>query len=133
MSRRRWLAALGSTTVPLTAGCIRSDTEATAPPCADAFQVTEERAQLGKGVVPVVELQLANVGSTPIGYDLLVVFQQGTSLGIDARTGRAQFAGALGPDETRKVTATDDGKDAKNTQMYELEVELRCRTSATPE
>ena len=130
-SRRRWLSAVAA--VAATAGCIGTDdtapTTATGP-CSDAFRLTERRTRLGKGVVPEVELRLENVGDRPIGYELLVVFLQGTSLGIDARTGRDRLRGRLTPGETVTVTATDDAPDIRNTQRYELTVTVSCGDTA---
>jgi hypothetical protein len=131
-SRRRWLSAVAAAAA--TAGCVGTDdatpTTATGP-CSDAFQFSERRTRLGKGVVPEVELQLENAGDRHIGYELLVVFLQGTSLGIDARTGRDRLRGRLAPGETVTVTATDDTVDIRNTQRYDLEATVSCGDDAS--
>ena len=130
-SRRRWLSAVAAAVA--TTGCVGTDdatpTAATGP-CSDAFRLTERRTRLGKGVVPEVELRLENVGDRPISYELLVVFLQGTSLGIDARTGRDRLRGRLAPSETVAVTATDDAADIRNTQRYDLTVTVSCDDTA---
>lgn len=130
-NRRRYLAAVSGAVTMLTAGCTQSaNTSSNEPPCADAFEITEESIQLGGGVIPEIELQFANVGPIPIGYDVGVIFKQGTSLGKYARTGRAQFAGTLAPEEARVIVATSEGPEIENTDIYELNVELDCGETA---
>lgn len=88
--------------------------------------MTEGATQIGPGTVPRVDVRLENTGEKPIDYELTVIFQQGTSLGIDARTGRSTLSGTLGPGETVRRTATDDARDIRNTDSYVLSLSLSC-------
>lgn len=137
VARRRFLQAAGVAVAGGLAGCARSG--AVAEPseelefqsdatCADDFEIFEEAAQIELGSRPTVRLRLRNAGESPIGYDITVIFEQGTSLGIPARTGRAELSGALGPGETLVEAATDDASDVENTESYKLNVSLDCRT-----
>ena len=131
--RREFLRGLGIAGAGVVAGCSTASGESgeksreqTDPACADQLDVVEESARLGPGTVPEVRLRLRNTGDAPLQYELLVVFQQGTSLGIDARTGRDRLSGALDPGETAVETATDDARDIRNTGQYELRPSVTC-------
>ncbi len=135
MARRGYLRAAGVAIVGGLAGCARSG--AVAEPsderefqsnaaCADDFGIFEESAQIELGSQPTVRLRLRNAGEVPIGYDITVIFEQGTSLGIPARTGRAELSGRVDAGETTVVSATDDASDVENTESYKLNVSLDC-------
>ncbi len=131
--RRQYLRALGVGVAGMLAGCARalgsSDGESgggTESRCAGALEITEESARIGPGTVPEVRLRLRNAGDVPLEYELLVVFEQGTSIGIDARTGRDVLSGTLAPGETVVETATDDARDIRNTDQYELYPSVAC-------
>jgi len=133
VGRRQWLRTLGVGIAGVTAGCAGRDgaNDRTAgatddAPCADNFRITDEATQIGLGTVPRVDIRLENTGEGPIDYELTAIFQQGTSLGIDARTGRSTLSGTLGPGETVHRTATDDARDIRNTDSYVLSVSLSC-------
>jgi hypothetical protein len=133
-SRRRWLATVGAGVSAGLAGCVGSDAGPTIAvsgeaPCADAVAVTEEAARVVTGQRPEVRLRLRNTGDVPVAYEVRVVFLQGTSLGIDARTGRTTLDGTLGPGETTTRVATDDARDVRNTDTYELDVSVACAES----
>jgi hypothetical protein len=131
LRRRRWLGLLGVGAVTALAGC--ADTDSGPPlsvtgdaPCADAVTVTEEAARIETGAVPEVRLRIHNTGDEPVTYELRVIFLQGTSLGIDSRTGRQTLSGTLAPGESRLVVATDDARDVRNTDAYELSLSVSC-------
>jgi hypothetical protein len=132
-SRRRWLELLGVCAATALAGCAD-----TGPPvavtgdaaCADAVTVTEVAVRIRTGTIPRVELGLHNTGAEPVAYEGRVVFIQGTSLGIDTRTGRDAFSGTLAPDERTSVVATDDARDVRNTDAYELFLSVTCARSS---
>jgi hypothetical protein len=96
------------------------------PPCAEGFRIAERDATIGKGTVPEVRLALRNDGSESVAYDIKVIFRQGTSLGIETRTGRDTLAGTVPAGETVVATATDDSLDIRNTTEYVLGVSLSC-------
>lgn len=131
--RRRWLGVVGFALAGGTAGCAeRGDASdgsidlSDDAPCADGFRITETAVDIQTGAVPRVRLRLDNTGETPIEYELVVIFQQGTSLGIEARTGRTTLSGTLEPGESVQRTATDDATDIRNTDTYDLSVSLSC-------
>lgn len=133
VGRRRYLRTLCAGLAGASAGCAgrggtsgRTAGATDDAPCADSFRVTEEATRIGPGTVPRVDIRLENTGEKPIDYELTVIFQQGTSLGIDARTGRNTLSGRLGPGETVRRTATDDARDIRNTDSYVLSVSLSC-------
>jgi hypothetical protein len=96
------------------------------PSCADGFRIAERDATIGKGIVPEVRLSLRNDGSEPVAYEIRVIFRQGTSLGIETRTGRDTLVGTIPAGETVTATATDDSLDTRNTTEYVLAVSLSC-------
>jgi hypothetical protein len=96
------------------------------PPCAEEFRIVEREATIGKGTVPEVRLALRNEGSEPVAYVVRVIFRQGTSLGIETRTGRDTLEGTVPAGETVTATATDDSLDTRNTTEYVLGVSLSC-------
>lgn len=137
-SRRRWLRVVGAGLAGGVAGCTgrggtneRSLAATDDVPCADDFRVTAEAARIELGTVPRVRLRLHNTGDVRIEYGITVIFQQGTSLGIDTRTGRTTLSGTLDPGESVRRTATDDARDIQNTGSYELSVSLSCLSPLT--
>jgi len=133
-TRRRCLRALGLSLAGPLAGCStavgdNAGSDATdGPACADDVEVTEQSARIELGQTPEVQLRVQNTGSVTLDYELVVVFEQGTSLGIDARTGRDILTGTLEPDEAVLKTATDDASDVRNTDHYELSLSVTCRS-----
>jgi hypothetical protein len=131
--RRRYLRMFGAGVAGSLAGCSRAlgssdggSGKGAGSACADALEITEQSARIGPGTIPEVQLSLHNAGDVALEYEVLVVFQQGTSLGIDARTGRDVLAGTLDPGETVVETATDDARDVRNTDQYELRPSVAC-------
>jgi hypothetical protein len=88
--------------------------------------VAEEAARIETGRVPKVSLRLENRGDAPLAYEVRVIFTQRTSLGIDARTGRDVVSGRLAPGGTAGVLATDDARDVRNTDAYDVDVSVTC-------
>lgn len=133
-NRRRLLGAVGAGATTLLAGCADTDGRSAVDvtgesPCVDGVTVTEEAVRIATGEVPEVRLRLRNAGSEPVDYEVRVVFLQGTSLGIDARTGRAVVSGTLAPGETTVEVVTDDARDVRNTDTYDLDVSVVCTAS----
>ena len=95
-------------------------------PCAGAFRITEESVRFPNGSVPEVRLRLGNTGDDPIEYDLNVIFEQATSTGIYAKSGRDTLSGKIIAGGSVVVTATADGLDARSTDRYDVEVSLAC-------
>lgn len=95
-------------------------------PCVDAFRITEESVRFPNGSVPEVRLRLGNTGDDPIEYDLDVIFEQATSTGIYAKSGRDTLSGTIVAGGSVVVTATADGLDARSTDRYDVEVSLAC-------
>ena len=95
-------------------------------PCVDAFRITEESVRFPNGSVPEVRLRLSNTGDDPIEYDLDVIFEQATSTGIYAKSGRDTLSGTIVAGGSVVVTATADGLDARSTDRYDVEVSLAC-------
>lgn len=95
-------------------------------PCVDAFRITEESVRFPNGSVPEVRLRLGNTGDGPIEYDLDVIFEQATSTGIYAKSGRDTLSGTIVAGGSVVVTATADGLDARSTDRYDVEVSLAC-------
>jgi hypothetical protein len=94
------IGALGLGFAGPLAGCstaVEGDAGRDGPACADGFEVTEQSARVGPGQVPEVWLRVRNDGTVTVDYELVVVFEQGTSLGIDARTGRDVLSGDASP------------------------------------
>ncbi|MFB6192298.1 MAG: hypothetical protein ABEI11_03135 [Haloarculaceae archaeon] len=132
MRRRRYLLGLAAAASVPTAGCATTAGAGTRtgdddrPPCAAGFDVTVLDARIGKGTVPELRLRLRNDGESPVAYRLSVVFRQGTSLGIEARTGRDSLSGRLAAGESVEVTATDDAPDVRNTTDYRIDASVTC-------
>ena len=131
--RRRYLRTLGAGVAGSLAGCSTAlgssdggSGSGAGSACAETLDITEESIQIGPGNVPEVRLRLHNRGDLQLEYEVLVVFEQGTSLGIDARTGRDVLSGTLDPGETAQETATDDARDIRNTDQYELHPSVDC-------
>ncbi|MFB6297789.1 MAG: hypothetical protein ABEH56_04640 [Salinirussus sp.] len=138
--RRRCLRVAGAGLAGALAGCAGTASDAgggrtvevrDAPSCAEGFTITETSATVGTGTVPEVRLRLRNEGDVPVRYDVLVVFEQGTSLGIDARTGRDSLTGTLEPAAEVVLTATDDATDIERTDNYEVSASVGCASEAT--
>jgi len=133
-TRRQCLRALGLSVAGPLAGCSTAVGDSAGPDatngpaCANDVEVTEQSARVELGQVPEVEVRVRNTGSVTLDYELVVVFEQGTSLGIDARTGRDMLTGTLEPDEAVVETATDDASDVRNTDHYELSLSVTCRS-----
>jgi hypothetical protein len=134
LCRREYIAGLAAAVATL-AGCTAGASdpggptlrgESDRPSCAEGFRIVEREATIGKGTIPEVRLALQNDGSGPVAYEVRVIFRQGTSLGIEARTGRDTLAGTVPAGETVTATATDDSLDARNTTEYVLGVSLSC-------
>jgi hypothetical protein len=137
-SRRRYLAGLSAVLSSVLAGCTGATRVGEgAPPteeppaCAEGVRISEASARIGDGRVPAVTLRVHNAGDAVVEYEVVVIFQQGTSLGIDARTGRDTLSGRVGPGETvtATATATDDAQESRNTDDYELDVSLACSSA----
>jgi hypothetical protein len=102
------------------------------PPCADDLQIKQIAATVGGEVHPVVELQVENQGSNPISYELQVIFEQGTSLGIDARTGRSTVTETVDGGEIITHQVSDNARDIKNTDSYIVNVvAVNCQDERT--
>jgi hypothetical protein len=133
--RRRYLAGIATAMACGVAGCAETggsgvggagtdDDEG--KPCVDAFRITEESVRFPNGSVPEVRLRLGNTGDGPIEYDLDVIFEQATSTGIYAKSGRDTLSGTIVAGRSVVVTATADGLDARSTDRYDVEVSLAC-------
>ncbi|PSP94700.1 hypothetical protein BRC91_04840 [Halobacteriales archaeon QS_4_62_28] len=133
--RRTYLAGLSTAVAAVVSGCSTTTegqdglNDFDRPPCAEGFRITEAEVDIGNEQIPVVELALHNGGDVPVGYEIRVVFQQRTSLGKEARTGRDMLTGTIPPGETVMQTATDDATDIRSTTRYGLDVSLRCPTA----
>ena len=120
-------------------GCMTTASEASErqvavpdePPCADGLRIREIAATVGGGTRPVVEFHVENQGSKPLRYELQVIFEQGTSSGIDARTGRSTVSGTLNPGETMTHQVSDDARDIRNTDSYAVNVAVTCPDEQT--
>jgi hypothetical protein len=133
LCRRQYLSGVAVGLACATAACSQQQTaggdtptDGNRPPCADGFRVVEESARVESGTVPEVRLRLENAGDSTVAYEIRVIFQQSTSLGIEARTGRDSLSGTVSPGETLQRQATDDSYEIQNTDTYLLETSVRC-------
>ena len=132
--RRRYLAGIATAMACGVTGCAETGGSGVGggtdndeeEPCAGAFRITEESVRFPNGSVPEVRLRLGNTGDDPIEYDLNVIFEQATSTGIYAKSGRDTLSGKIIAGGSVVVTATADGLDARSTDRYDVEVSLAC-------
>ena len=139
LTKRDILRLFSISTVGILTGCMTTASEPDEqqiavpdePPCADDLQIRQIGATVGGGTRPVVEFRIKNQGSEPIKYELQVIFEQGTSLGIDARTGRSTVSGTLSAGETIIQQVSDDARDIQNTDSYTVNVAVTCPDKQT--
>ncbi len=135
LSRRRLLRAGGVAACGL-AGCATRNGEggdetvavSVDGDCAGRLRVAVVAARVEPGSTPRVELRVENGGDAPVGYDVVVVFRQPTSLGQPVRAGRARVTGTLAPGERVGTTATSEGREATNADRYEVSATASCPT-----